>query len=125
LFNKKQKRQAKTPAFFELGHHYLLLLQLSPTAFTEVASRVLEAVAVAVAPVDAPPAPLALGFPPWFGCPEAELLFGALVSALLLAEAEALDPTVPITSTCLFTFELSCDSSPCTLYEIPVASVSI
>ena len=32
-----------------------------------------------------------------------------------LAEAEALDPTVPMTSTCLFTLPLSCESSPCTL----------
>lgn len=59
-----------------------------------------------------------------FASPGAELL-GALLSGLLLADADAVDATVPITSTCLFTFELSCESSPCTLYAIPVESVSM
>jgi hypothetical protein len=45
----------------------LFVLQLSATIFTEVAFRVFEAVAVAVAPVDDPPAPLASGLLPWFG----------------------------------------------------------
>src|SRR5437588_11176760 len=86
---------------------YLLLLQLSPTAFTEVAAIVFVAVAVAVAPVDPEELLPALAF----ASPAAEP-FGALVSGLLPAEAEALEPTVPITSTCLFTLALSCESSP-------------
>lgn len=50
---------------FQTRSSYLLLLQLSATIFTEVTSRVLVAVAVAVAPVDPAvllPA-LALAFP--------------------------------------------------------------
>jgi hypothetical protein len=87
---------------------YLFPLQLSATIFTELASSVFEAVAFAVAPVDDPDALLALASP-------CDAVLGALASALLLAEAEAVDATVPITSTSLFRFELSCDSSPCTL----------
>jgi hypothetical protein len=38
---------------------------------------------------------------------------GALVSGLFVAEAEAFDPAVPVTSTSLLTLSLICDSSPC------------
>jgi hypothetical protein len=89
---------------------YLLLLQLSATIFTEVAFRVFEAVAVAVAPVD--PAEL---LPALALASPCDAALGALASALLLADADAVEVTVPITSTSLLTFELSCDSSPCTL----------
>src|SRR6266516_5209041 len=73
---------------------YLLALQLSATLLIDVTSSVFAAFALALAPVAPPVLP---------EVPVADpevLLPGALVSGLLVAEAEAFAPAVPVTSTC-------------------------
>jgi hypothetical protein len=87
----------------------LLEVQLSATFRIEVTDSVLLVLAVAAAP-----APAAVEFPEAALASPELALPGAFASGLFVAEAEAFAPALPVSSTCLFTFALNCDSSPCT-----------
>src|SRR5437763_16387174 len=98
---------------------YLLVLQLSATFLTVVTASVFAPLALAPAdalPVDA----LAL--------PVVPLASALLPDALESGVCDSAEPpvlAVPITSTCLFTFALSCDSSPDSCHMVPLGSVSM
>lgn len=81
-----------------------LAVQLSATLRTEVTASVFAALALTVEPALAPVSGV-----PDEGDPDvpAELVSG------VLAEAVALAPAVPTTSTSLLTFEANSESSPC------------
>ena len=107
-----KKRGAGSPARFVNSAIYFPVLQLSATFLTVVTASVFEPLALALA--DA--------------LPVVPLASAVLPEAFESGVCDSAEPpvlAVPITSTCLFTFALSCDSSPVSCHTVPLTSVSM